>query len=369
MSIFFPYNEILPKKRAHAIYLVFSVYYFAKHGEPTALIYGGKKSEIHKIKDFYNLANEKNLFLDPTFHIRKNNPLNMSWNRPFFYLCQKKIEKQKPNIVITSVFKQAKYHIERKSPATHYVYEIHELSTYPGQCPTDKTRIEKKMLADHDLIVTTTSQLKSILQEKPYSLTNPIAVVPLATHAKPLGPPQFFDLLNLFYIGSLEPEQGVQNVIRALSQTTNSHLTLIGGTSEQIAFLKNLGRNLGIEQRLDFLGFQLPSSLQALVEKADAFIAPFTNEGKMAYVAHTKLADYTAWGRPLIAPNLPVVKEHVDPNTFFFEDINSLAAAIQKVASPHVRKEWHLKKSHFDLSWDTRTKNYLKILNDHFQYP
>lgn len=364
MSIFFPYNEILPKRRAHAIYLFYSAFFFAKQGYPSVLIYGGKKKNIKQIRDFYQLPDEKMLSLQPIFHIRKNNLFNLSWNAPFFFLCQNKIEKEKPNVVITSVRKQANYHIKRKVANVRYIYEVHELCTYPGQQVTEETLQEKKMLQNHDLIITTTHQLKKLLREKPYSLSNPIEVVPLASHAKALPLPSFSSELKLFYIGSFNPEQRVEMLLEALKYTKKTHLTLIGGTEAQISYLQNQSYKLGIEKKLEFLGFQQPAKLQSLVEQADAFVAPFDNQGKMAYVAHTKLADYTAWGRPLIAPDLPIVKEHVDPHTFFYqnEKIESLVDALQKLESPQQREAWHAKKARFDLSWDTRTHNYLQIL-------
>lgn len=364
MSIFYPYNEILPKRRAHAIYVFFSSFFFAKHGLLTTLAYGWEKNNREELLAFYNVPEEKKLLLQPMFHIRKNNPLNLSWNYPFFYLCQKKIQKLRPNIVITSLRKQATYHVQRKLPNVRYIYEVHELCTYPNQIVTKATLQEKNMLQQQDLIITSTHELKALLREKPYSLSNPIEVVPLASHAQALAPPSFSDELQLFYIGSLNPEQEVKKLIYALAQTNRTHLTLIGGTESQITDLRMLANTLNIEKKLTFLGFHPPAKLQSLVQKADAFVAPFNNHGKMAYVAHTKLADYTAWNRPLVVPDLPKVKEHVDPHSFFYqgEEIDSLAAAIKLVESPFHREQWYTKKSYFDLSWDKRTQNYIQIL-------
>jgi len=46
--------------------------------------------------------------------VRKNNPLGLSWNIPFFFCCQNQIRKKRPDYVFLSVRKQAAFHLLRK---------------------------------------------------------------------------------------------------------------------------------------------------------------------------------------------------------------------------------------------------------------
>lgn len=79
------------------------------------------------------------------------------------------------------------------------------------------------------------------------------------------------------------------------------------------------------------------------MKEAHAFVAPFESGGKMPFVAHTKLFEYASWGRPFIAPNLSIVKEHFPKRSgaLLFEpsNIHSLTSAIKQLQQPAIRKK------------------------------
>lgn len=320
--IIYPYNEILPRKKAHDAYVFHSCAAFKEAGVKAQLLCGRGSCGL---SEHYGVAAD--VIELPI--VRKNNFLNLSWNLPFFYASQRVIEREKPDFVLMSVFKQGAYHLERKVPGVKYVYEVHELS--------DR---DHEMLARADLIVVTTEQLKKMLQVK---LDVPIEVIPLAVHAKPLPEKVKGEIFELYYVGATYREQGLELLLEAMERVRGVRLTIIGGS------VATSNANVRC------LGFHPPAVLQELVKEADCFVAPFLSVGRMPYVAHTKLYEYAHWGRPIIAPDLPIVHEHVEAVMFEPDSAVALAAAIERAKSVSVLPK-------VEYTWHNRTTKYLRVL-------
>lgn len=268
-------------------------------------------------------------------------------------------------MVICSVKKQAAYHLQRKVPCVKYLYEVHELSYYPGQ--SSDVQQEREMLSCADLITVTTEPLKQILKNPPYSLTNPIEVVPLAVRVDPLPPPVFSGQLLLAYVGQLYEGQGLPLLLKALAQVEDVHLKVVGGNSGDIASLKKLSQELGLVKRVTFLGFVPPKQIPNMLHDVHAFVAPFENRGRMPYVAHTKLFEYAHWGRPIIAPDLPIVREHFSTGSLLYEpdNISTLAASIRTLQNAQTRNTLQEEISAYQdrFSWAERAKAYSHLLS------
>ena len=59
-------------------------------------------------------------------------------------------------------------------------------------------------------------------------------------------------------------------------------------------------------------GFVSPSEVASLIAHCEVLVAPFYPTPHMCTVAHTKLSDYAAWQRPILAPDLPQVRSFVE---------------------------------------------------------
>src|SRR5262249_55901950 len=127
-------------------------------------------------------------------------------------------------------------------------------------------------------------------------------------------------------------------------------------------------KKLAISERVDFLGFIAPCQLPSFVKEAHAFVAPFEKTGRMPFVAHTKLFEYAAWGRPFIAPRLPIVEEHFPDGkgVLLFEPGNpqSLAECITALKHEPTRRKLQEEIALFSgtFSWQTRAEAYASLL-------
>lgn len=373
MHIIYSYNEILPKKRAHDVYIARNCAALAAAGAEVTLICGAGSLPPAALAAHYQLAPAACLQWKTLPIVRKNFGLPFTWNALFFWATQRHICRARPDWVALSVLKQGVYHLGRKVPRVRYVYEVHELAWYPGQdpqAPGVRRRLdaERRMLGQADAITVTTSALRDILQAPPYKLDVPVAVMPLAVDFAPLPPPPSLSgELHLMYVGQMYPGQGVDLLLRAIAHTEGVRLTLVGGKTDELAALQRLALELGIAQRVNFAGFTPPSELSSLVAEAHALVAPFSAAGRMPYVAHTKLLEYAAWQRPVVAPDLPVTREHFAPTggwvPFIADDMASLVGAVQSLATEGKLQSLYAScRQQRVLSWSERSQLYLDFL-------
>lgn len=374
MHIIYPYNEILPKRTAHDVYIFNNCVSLAKEGFQVELLCGAGSQNDGSICEHYHVPS---LYGMKTRHLpilRKNNIFSLSWNRVFFYFAQRVLKQERPDVAIFSVLKQGHYHFQRKIPGVRYVYEAHQLAWYPHmplEAKQQEVEMEKSILRKADLVTVTTEALRKILLEAPYSLDVPVKVVPLAVNVSvlPLPEPQASDSLpTAMYVGQLYKGQGIENLLNAIGKAPTIRLEIVGGTETEIKNLKAYSTILGVSDRVRFHGFCSPSKLSSIVSNADVFVAPFEPEGRMPYVAHTKLLEYISWGRPIIAPDMPVVREHFPDGkgVMLFESgsTRGLSDRLTEISQPIIREALQKKSSENvgAYNWQARSERYGKIL-------
>lgn len=374
MRILYPYNEILPKRSAHDVYIVRNCAGLATTGAEVTLAFGMGSLPDRELGSHYHVAANQNLSWKRLPIIRRNFGLPVNMNAVFFWAAQKLIQKSRPDWVALSVLKQGAFHLRRRVPGVKYVYEVHELAWYPGRDGDDRKirarlEIERDIFGQADIVTVTTEALKGILLGRPYSITTPIEVIPLAVDFAPLPPPPAMaGTLEIMYVGQMYQGQGVELLLEALSRTSGIHLTLVGGSPVEVQKLEQLSSSLNIGQRVRFTGFITPAGLGDIVSSAHAFVAPFSATGRMPYVAHTKLLEYAAWQRPVIAPDLPVTREHFSAAEgwvpFVADDAASLAAAMQSLTGDDVlARRTVCCRQHRTASWSQRSAMYLDLLH------
>ncbi|MCH9610940.1 MAG: hypothetical protein S4CHLAM81_02500 [Chlamydiales bacterium] len=292
-SITIPYNEVLPTGRAHDVFLFQEAAALSKEFDVTLLCGKGSASD----KELFAHYNTEPFKIKRLPIVRKNNPLNLSWNRPFFHFCQKELR----GTVILSVLKQAAYHLRRKKADCHYVYEVHQLTAYDGKVSS----MEQEVFDRADQILVTTKQLKNCIKTK-----TAVDVVPLAVNRKKLPPIEKSEPFVLTYVGQLYKAQGVEELLKC---ARGVELRIVGGRPQEIERLR------GLNPAAKFYGYVAPSELEEIVSDSHAFVAPFELSGRMPYVAHTKLHEYSAWGRPFIAPDAAVVRDEFSKGVYFYK--------------------------------------------------
>jgi glycosyltransferase involved in cell wall biosynthesis len=371
MKIIYPYNEVLPLKKAHDAYIVRTCASLAQAGHEVTLLIGIGSLSKKELFDFYGIDCNNPLEIDFLPILRRNNFLKLQWNPLFFWMAQRRIQKQKPNCVICSVLKQADFHLSRKVEGVLYLYEVHQLQWYPtltSNIKDKKIERERSIFNRCDQITVTTNALKTILTHYPYEIEPPIEKIPLACDFRPLKAKiERKGALEIYYVGQLYESQGLKRLLLALKEVKNIHVNIIGGKWEQIEKLRELSKTLGVLEKVSFKGFFSTKELSEVLSQADLFITTFDPVERMPYVAHTKLYEYQAWQRPIIAPNFQVVREHVPKGSLLYdpEKEDSLVQALKEIQDPRLYQNLYEEIKSLPLfTWEKRGCLFNKLLNN-----
>lgn len=223
------------------------------------------------------------------------------------------------------------------------VFEVHDVPVSPLY-----TLLFKKAV----LIVVTNTYKKDVLMQKWGIGERSILVAHHGVDATPvtlssdkcrtqLGISQ--DKKIIVYTGHLYKTKGAHTLVDAAQQLpADMQVVLVGGTPESIAEMKAYCREQGIDSVM-IVG-NVPHPLVPLyLQAADVLVIP--SSGKYVHGSHEssplKLFEYLASGKPVVASDLPAIREAAgDHELCFFEadSADSLADAVKKSVGTSQRR-------------------------------
>lgn len=150
------------------------------------------------------------------------------------------------------------------------------------------------------------------------------------------------DQLSVLTIGRAIREKGFDLVIRAFSAVAATHPDMrlrVAGGGPRLEELRELARDLAIDDRVEFLGWVSPRDIATVVAAADIFVAGSRWQEPLGLTA----IEASRGGVPVIVTRVGGLAETtIDGETGFVvpsEDVPALAAALQKlVAQPDLRR-------------------------------
>jgi len=113
------------------------------------------------------------------------------------------------------------------------------------------------------------------------------------------------------YAGHLYPWKGVDVFVRALSHLPRARGLVIGGGADDpdTVRVKALAESHGVSDRLAFAGFVPKAEVPRRLAAADVFVLPTLDTPSARYTSPLKMFEYMAMGRPIVATDLPPVRE------------------------------------------------------------
>jgi glycosyltransferase involved in cell wall biosynthesis len=180
--------------------------------------------------------------------------------------------------------------------------------------------------------------------------------------------------LRIIYTGALTPTYELDVAVDALARVATERpeldprLELYGrGDSEEA--LRARSAALGIADRVTFHGRIPIEAIPAAVAAADVGIAPTRLDGFTAVSLSTKIFEYGAMGKPVVASRIPLVERTFAPDavlTYASGDAAELAAGITRLADDALEREARTARTERrvrELGWAREADRYAALVN------
>lgn len=379
MKILYIVNARIPSEKAHSYQIVKMCEQFALAGADLELLIPERKNSIKKdifefyqIKKIFKVSFIKTIDFLEYERIFGQAALYMQWLFFLLHLFRLKVDKstliytRDQGVALVMGFRGYKINYEN-----HGWFER-------------KTKINLFMLRRAAKIITTNKFLKDSFIKNGFS-RNKILVAPngidLNTFDLNLNKNEAIDKLSLdtklkdkiilMYSGSFKTmgfEKGIKNILEALKILNDDNLVFmaVGGSDDDIGYYKKIAVDLGIDFQVLFFTRQSQNRLAVYQKASDILLMPFPKIAHYEFfMTPLKMFEYMAGQRPIIASDLPSIKEVLNNNNCIFcqpGDPADLADKIKQALNNPVLTE---KISHqalrdvYQYSWDKRTRKIL----------
>lgn len=170
------------------------------------------------------------------------------------------------------------------------------------------------------------------------------------------------------YVGHLYEWKGVDVVVEAARRSTGKNLTFvfIGGTDSDLVRYRAMTKDLS---NVVFLGRRRHNEVPALIKAANTLLLPnvSSTEESTRYTSPIKMFEYMASGVPIVASDLPSIKEILnDRNAVLVKagDASDLLRGItQALLDDKNERGVQAKKDVQQYTWRVRAKKILEFLN------
>lgn len=163
---------------------------------------------------------------------------------------------------------------------------------------------------------------------------------------------------NLLAVGRVTPIKGLEFVVEAMAKfQPDSHVVLnVIGTGPQRKELEDQARDLGVSDRVRFLGFR--DNVFDYLAHGDALVMPSRHEG-LPY----SLLEALALGLPVIASRVGGIAEVLADSPLLHKvgDVSQIEKLVKKLENDPKRSSKGLQEGNRDLSLDSMGEKYFSL--------
>jgi glycosyltransferase involved in cell wall biosynthesis len=238
---------------------------------------------------------------------------------------------------------------------------------------TWQNHVEGSVVRRADGLIATTSHLLAAL-EADFGKPRRSAVIPNGTRVPAERPPRRPPGARpqVYYVGQLYPWKGVDGLVEAMRGVPEGDLVIVGGLTGEpdLGRLQKLAADLGLSERVRFRGYVPPSEVESERAHADLVVIPHA-ESRTAreFTSPLKLFEAMASGRPIVATDLPSVREILvhEENALLVPpgDPLELASAIRRLLNDDALAERIASRAFEqakEFSWDARARRIAELL-------
>lgn len=356
MKIFYINKTRLYDNMPSTVFSMLNAYSFAENGADVTIILKSPKSEVkYDFESFFDLKQLTNFQIVTI----SDTILGISSNEIFYWKVNQWIKAQsKPDIILTRdpgylpfLYKLKKQIGSRIFYQSHNFYLDTKFQPHQKKINQNKFhKFEKKYLPALNGMFTLNNSQKELYGR----------YVNIPTHAIVPGLQKIysahdnFEKKKIVYSGSLQMKKGVDILLHSFAKIDDpqARLVLIGGRhKDEILPVQNLARDLNISDRVHITGWVSFDQVNRLLSDATLGIIPLKNTFYNQYLtAPSKLFDYIGHGIPVIASDLPSIRDiDCDGNSIIYtdpDDSAGLTIKIDNILSNYSLYKIFSKKSH-----------------------
>lgn len=379
--------QAYPSATPEALQVFHTCVGLASHAEAVWLVGGrGRPTDVAAYYGVVQPANLRLLRL-PRFR-REQGWVRPAWTAPFHFLALARLRRlvrvQEIQAVLTRDLKLAQFFLRahRRRPLPPVVFESHEIfadTLREAEVRSGRglsTKLERLAAREAEVyreaggLIVLTHALAALLRQR-FATRGHIQVAPDGVDlAGPL--PVAANAANgpVTYLGSFHPWKGVEILVRALASVPEARLRLVGGAPEPRARIEGLAKAMGIADRVHCVGPVPPPDRWQYLAEAGMCVLPLIRSAYgTSFTSPLKLFEYMAAARPILASNLPALREVLrdEENGLLVppDDPEALAAAIRRLRADPPLANRLASQAARDVraySWDARGKSILEFL-------
>jgi glycosyltransferase involved in cell wall biosynthesis len=374
--VFFLLNQNPLDESAHALYCLRHVISLARNapeGWGVVLVHASfsKERDILRVHDCNYVPNLEFQGLPSLRRVSGGCPLHINAIFHWAALAYLRATIHTGDIVSTAsfpeMFRFLAPHLLSARNRPRLVYEVHQLEMLTRDRKHQKCRNEFEALELADHLITTCLPLDKILADNFPSIPRdniglaatyaPIAVTPSNNH-----------FLQFGYFGSISEEQGIPWLIEnwhLIRQATGAaHELHIYGRARRGEIARVGDAEKGVYIHDPVPSQEVPSAARLL----DALVIPSLDIAHRASIAFTKAYDYAGLALPIIASDLPTIRDVLEPekHALYFTPCSAegLASAIRRLFEKPALREMMtaaLKERAAFFSWTSRAERWWDI--------
>ena len=380
MKLIYLTNARIPTEKAHGLQIMKMVEAFKNHGIDVDLVVAKRiNKQLEQVDpfDYYNVKTKfsiKKLWLIDMVNIKllprklsvfiQNTSFAIS---SFFYVLNKKVDliysRDEFSLFLLSLVKK------------NLVLELHTF-------PKSKLSLYKFLFKRVKKIIVITNQLKTLIEELGID-KNKILISPDGVDIKQ------FEISNsktecreklslpidkkiILYSGHLFNWKGVYILAEASKFLEKDNLIVfVGGMEYDKSKLKDFIKKEGLKNIL-FIDHQSPKNIPYYLKAADVTVLPNSGQKTISvhYTSPIKMFEYMAAQRPVVASDLPSIREILNPANAMLvtPDVASeLADGIKKLLADKNFAEMIISQASIDVkkyTWQKRADNILNFINN-----
>ena len=308
MTVLYPVPEILPDPRARFIQIVHTCHALATRGVRVQLLAGIRRGCAGEdLLRGYGLAPSPFLRIVPVPVLRGR----ISWHAPFHAALLLRARREPRGVIFARYLKLAGFLLRwRRIHRLPLIFEAHEIFHRTTERPEKAAALkamEVFVYREADRLVTISNALAEDLRE--LSGRPADAVIPDGV------PSDFLEIRRevpgngILYVGQLYPWKGVDVLLRAMSRIPDERLIVVGGSGESLDRVRRIAVEEGVADRVDFHGTVPYVEVRRFLATSRVAVVPNRAEGVSKYTSPLKLFEAMAAGVPIVASDLPSLRE------------------------------------------------------------